>query len=212
MKVEGNLRRYLADRSDPSGRYASFDYCYNYFQAHRETGVPVLREPPQLQISCLHLGFFLASWGMFRGSGKLLTRSARCFVPVIEAIVEAPTRVWDIDADCYTDEAVETIMAVYHSLGRVLPGGHSQTLVTKTMLGVFGCVPAFDTYVMRNPGMSTFGPRALRRIRDFYQEHTAVIDANRAQTLDFDTGKPTDRRDSRAKVIDAALYIEGGGP
>jgi len=38
-----------------------------------------------------------------------------------------------------------------------------------------------------------------------------VIDGNRIATLDFDTGRPTSRLYSRAKVIDMTFFVEGGG-
>ena len=50
------------------------------------------------------------------------------------------------------------------ALGWVLPGGHSDTLVTKTMLGVFGCVPAFDSYFRRGIGTSGFRPSGMRKV------------------------------------------------
>ena len=38
MNLDGaNLRRYLEGRN-PNERYASFDYCFNYFQSFRESG------------------------------------------------------------------------------------------------------------------------------------------------------------------------------
>src|SRR5438876_12216220 len=37
VDIEANLRTYLADRS-PTHRYASFDYCFDYFQGRRAEG------------------------------------------------------------------------------------------------------------------------------------------------------------------------------
>ena len=107
LDAEANLRHYLADRDNPTGRYASFDYCFNYFKAQREAaGAGSLIDPGRLQTSCLQLGFYLASWGMFRGSAELLTRSVKCFVPAVETIVDAPPEVWDINADRYEQERI----------------------------------------------------------------------------------------------------------
>ena len=36
-----------------------------------------------------------------------------------------------------------------------------------------------------------------------------MIERNRVHTLDFDTGLPTGRRYSRAKVIDMIFFVEG---
>jgi hypothetical protein len=89
----------------------------------------------------------------------------------------------------------------------------SDILLTKIMLGVFGSVPAFDGNFRRGckaAGIAaTFGRRALRQIGTFYQVNAATIDAYRVPTLDFVTGEPTQRRYTRAKVIDMAFFIEG---
>ncbi len=210
LDIEGNLRQYLADRDDPTGRYASFDYCFNYFQEQRETsGVTSLVESDQLQTSCLQLGFYLASWGMFRGSAELLSRSAKCFVPVLEAIVDAPPEVWKIDAGAYSPEAIDTLLGVGRTIGRVLPGGQSPTLVTKTMLGVFGCVPAFDNYFRKGFGVWSFGRKALGMINAFYERHGEVIERHRVPTWDFEKARLSERRYTRAKVIDMIFFIEG---
>lgn len=206
-----NLERYLAGRRDPAARYASFDYCYNYFRSHHEAGqVSALTSPEALQTSCLQLGMYLASWGMYRGSTALLTRSARCLIPTIEGIVAAPLLAWETDVADYDDETIDELIRIGRALGQVLPGGHSDTLVTKTMLGVFGCVPAFDSYFRRGIGTSGFRRAGMRKVHDFWRRNTELVERHRVPTFDFATGEPTDRRYSQAKVIDMIFFIEGG--
>lgn len=56
VDIEANLKAYLG-RREPRARYTSFDYCFNYFQSHREQGkLPDLLRGEALQLSCLHLG------------------------------------------------------------------------------------------------------------------------------------------------------------
>jgi hypothetical protein len=146
VDIEAHLRTYLSARQ-PSGRYASFDYCFNYFQGFREGGaIGDVTAPANLQLSCLHLGFYLASWGMLRGSSVLLRKSLSYYVPVIEAIAKTDAGAWEIDANCYTEPNIATLTETAHRLRSALSDGASDILVTKIMLGVFGCVPAFDTY------------------------------------------------------------------
>jgi hypothetical protein len=45
-------------------------------------------------MSCLQLGFYLASWGMMRGSGDLLQRSVRELAPVVDQIAAEPPDMW----------------------------------------------------------------------------------------------------------------------
>jgi hypothetical protein len=220
VDIEGNLRAYLHGAAgsagrQPNARYASFDFCYNYFQSFGESGNPtVLANADHLQESCLQLGFYLASWGMLRGKADLLRRSARYLVPVIEAVASAERPLWRIDVDRYTDASIEQLLMFADRIRRAMPGarrGASDTLVTKIMLGVFGSVPAFDRYFTQGLGVSTLCPRNLKRVGAFYQEHAEVIDRHRVPTLDFAKGEPTSRLYTRAKVIDMVFFIEGGG-
>ena len=217
MNLSANLQKYLeGGRSAgrmPNARYASFDYCFNYFQSFRESrNIPALASAAYIQLSCLHLGFYLASWGMFRGSTTLLQRSARYLIPVIEVIANTEAPFWEIDVDSYTESNIERVCERGRRLQRSLPG-MSDALLTKIMLGVFGCVPAFDTNfrgACRAAGVvGTFGAKALKQIGALYKAQAAVFDEYRVPTLDFVSGKPTRRRYSRAKVIDMAFFIEG---
>lgn len=210
MDIEGTLRSYLGKRGREE-RYTSFDYCFNYFQEHRERNtLPELVRGDALQISCLHLGFYLASWGMLRGSSGLLQRSVRAFVPAIEVIANAPPEIWEIDANLYGDGSCPVIFETARRIRSALPNAASDILVTKIMLGTFGCVPAFDTFFKKGFGASTFGPKALRGIGEFYNANSKVIERSRVETLDFTPGTPTGRRYTRAKVIDMIFFTAGG--
>lgn len=211
VDIEAAVALYLRDR-DPSTRYASFDYCFNHFQEHR-TSVAAWGEPIGMEASCLHLGFYLASWGMLRGSSELLQRSVRHLVPLVEAIAESPAELWDLDLNDYDAAGIDLVYRTALEVRRALrPVEASDILVTKVMLGVFGCVPAFDTYFKRGFGVSTFSAGSLRRVGAFYREHSAIIDGLREPTLDFASGRPTARLYTRAKVVDMVFFINGGYP
>jgi hypothetical protein len=214
LNLEANLRRYLdgdasSDGHKPNARYTSFDYCFNYFQSFRESGdIGSLASPANLQISCLQLGFYLASWGMLRGSTELLQKSARHLIPVIGAIASSDAALWDIDAHRYTESNIERLLAQAAAI-RQANRGMSDILVTKIMLGVFGSVPAFDTNFKRGFHVATFGANSLGKIRYFYEKNASMLDMYRVPTFDFASGLPTKRLYTRAKVIDMAFFIEG---
>jgi len=156
----GTSGAFLADRP-PSARYASFDYCFNHFPEVREAGdTTVLVDDDHLMLSCLQLGFYLASWGMMRGSGDLLQRSLRELVPVVEAIASESSSTWDLDAHSLTKHA-DDVLALSRRVRKAFTVSASDTLVTKTMLGVFGCVPAFDRYFRIGFGCQTLCKDAL---------------------------------------------------
>jgi hypothetical protein len=162
---------------------------------------------------------------MLRGSTALHTKSYRFFEPTIETIAEEPPSSWSIDADLYTDENRSALIELRDRLATALTakpvlGGPvrapTDTLVTKVMLGVFGSVPAFDTYFVRGFRMATskrvtFSRRSLDAIGDFYDRNSAAIDAQRILTLDAASGQVTRRCYTRAKVLDMVFLITGGG-
>jgi hypothetical protein len=209
--LEANIKSFIPTHKADE-RDASFDYCFNYFQSFCESGkIGELASPNNLEVSCLHLGFYLASWGMFRGNTKLLQKSARYLTPLVKVIAQTDVSFWKIDADSYSEPNIERLWNVAERIRQTDPY-MSDILVTKIMLGVFGCIPAFDTNFSRGckrAGMcGTFGRNALRQIGAFYQANVALIERYRIPTLDFTTGKDTERRFTRAKVIDMALYTE----
>lgn len=98
VDIETNLQAHRRHGS-PESRYASFDYCYNYFQDARDAvEKDRLADEDRRLSSCLQLGFYLASWGMMRGSSGLLWRSTAGLVPVIKQIAKEPASFWDLDA------------------------------------------------------------------------------------------------------------------
>ncbi len=192
----------------PDSRYASFDYCYKYF---KETEPDDLAR--QMEKSCLMIAFYLASWGMLRGSSSLLRKSAKYYEPLVLYIAAADKTMWEVDVDSYSDENIERLTSLYNDLKKLVTGGSSHlTLVTKIMLGVFGVVPAFDNYftaTMRSAfhgrcGFRSFNSTALLCIAEFYDANHEEIDrlASESRLLCFDTGEPTSTTYTRAKIID----------
>ena len=103
-----------------------------------------------------------------------------------------------LDANMYGDGNCPVVFDTARQITAALPDGASDILVTKIMLGTFGCVPAFDTYFKKGFGVSTFGSRALRKVGEFYKANAEVIERNQ------------ERRNTRAKVIDMIFFVAGG--
>jgi hypothetical protein len=209
---EASLRTYLAARS-PTDRYASFDYCHNYFASFAEAGrAAEIAAPGNLEKSCLQLGFYLASWGMMRGSTVLLTKSLRYIEPWVRWVAQAPSALWRTDVNVYDAQSVDLILSAAESLRRaVAPDPVTDTLATKILLGVFACVPAFDANFRAGFRTATFSRRSLERVAAFYRDNRDLVDAHRVPTLDVRTGRDTARLYSRAKVIDMIFFTEGAG-
>jgi len=205
----GNVERFMSERSSAASRNASYDHCFNYFREHFERCcVKELSNGAQLQLSCLHLGFYLASWGMFRGKAALLQHSFTALVPVVELISRAPEDLWTLDVKDYDEESIRQILEFRETLAEKVPGGRSDILTSKIMLGVFGCVPAFDRYFRKGSGLSGFRKHALLEIREYYRANQDVIESCRSNTIDFE-GRALERKYTQAKVVDMIFFIEG---
>lgn len=195
-------------------RYASFDFCYSNFH-------PLTRKTDDIQINCLHLGFYLASWGMMRGSSFLLQKSVRHFASYIEYVNILPQEYWDDDVDTYCKITAERIFELYaKTLELIIPDNHQPlTLTTKILLGVFGNVPAFDTYFrktmkhvfMGRSAFSTFSVKNLMLLNEFYLSNRDEIDrVSRSQKLlSFDGSVCEVHNYPKIKIIDTYAFNKG---
>ncbi len=206
-----NVRHYLEGRQESSARYSSWDHCYNYFRAAFEEGRhSTLASSEYLQMSCLHLGFYLASWGMYRGKATLLKRSSHGLADVVSIVARTSPSVWAIDVESYGDQSIRELLSLSQQIRVALPGRATDTLVSKVMLGVFGNIPAFDRFFRSGLGSFTLGAASLEKVKNYFDSHKDSIANIRPETIDFQ-GNPTGRLYTQAKVIDMVFFVEGGG-
>ncbi len=207
--VKTLLENFLS-RVTPNERYASYDYCFRYFQANRH------QLSQNMEISCLHLWSYLASWGMLRGSSKLLTEcSMKVLSDVIKYLDSLPDEDWDLDIEDYTNEnKCCRILDIYKEISsriakirigssnNIIGVNATPTLVTKIMLGTLGCVPAFDEYFSEaltkefsnaqpHCGFCTLTLQSMKYIYDLYDANRNVFDTLKINVMDFN-GKPID--------------------
>lgn len=212
------MNTFMEERT-PNLRYASYDYCFNYFQSFFDSGkLHDLVSTKHIKSSCLHLGFYLASWGMYRGSGWLLKTSVKIFERLLYRIGKLNDSYWVIDVDSYyKDDNIELIMNTAEIIkesfleinSKYIP---SETLITKIMAGVFGSVPAYDNFF--NIGLFSkqsqpLNNKSLKFIEQFYNLYKVAIDSEKIHTLDYYTGNLTKFFYSKAKIIDMVCWIEG---
>lgn len=194
-------------QSKPEDRYTSFDYCYNYFKTTKD-------HSKDIEKSCLTLGFYLASWGMFRGSSFLLKRSAKHFQTTVEYIASLDKSVWEIDVDNYGKNNIQTIIKIYKDIKAllILNGNSDLTLITKIQLGVFGFIPAFDSKFCNTfreitngkCGFRKVNEKSLTQVKTFYDTNKSTIDKLSADTYttEFLSGEKTRIKYTKAKIID----------
>lgn len=217
MDIDKNIRIFLAGDQKSKGRkpeerYASFDYCFNYFQSFKEKEkTSELASFKNLIDSCLHLGYYLASWGMLRGSSFLLQKSVKIYEPLIYYIAHLDKKIWEIDVDIYTKENIKLLLECKECIRKALgiKNNPSDTLITKIMLGVFSNTPAFDNYFRTGLSVCCYNESALKKVANFYSDNKEKIDRYTIYTFDFASGKETNRKYKKAKLIDMVGFIEG---
>ena len=137
---------HVCARAHPHHRYRSWEHCYRFFQSKTREALAAEKD-----VAALHLGFYLASWGMYRGSSFLLQHSYTVHEGVVEKL--ASTRfsdLWgteigsqesDVQLVPLILDAVNTIKEAYKPFGVA-----TDTLATKVVLGTLGCLPACDRF------------------------------------------------------------------
>lgn len=227
-RIKESLNRFLNGQGKnkgikPEERYASFDFCYNYFYSFRKKSKD-LRNKKNMQMSCLQIGFYLASWGMMRGSSFLLEKSVRNYSTLIKAISKKPSELWKIDVDEYDVKNIDLLIKckedIIVALGRENTRA-SDTLATKIMLGVFANVPAYDTYFKKflkttwklgtkKRYCQTFNKTSLQQLNKFYADNIEVFNSFKPIcTFNFSTGGKTKIKYKKAKLIDMCGFADG---
>lgn len=171
-------------RANENGRSRSWEHCYRVFRDARTD------PSPDYDYLSLHLAFYLASWGMYRGSCFILQKDYKVHTPIVEDILKP-------EYDCLfglafadlRETEVQTILArVYKHIadyfdrirkevaGREVPSPVSPVLITKILMGTLGCVPAYDRFFVdgiKKYKVTTqeYSLESVRKLAKFYEEH-----------------------------------------
>ena len=217
MDVKKSINQFLEGNGKNKGRksderYASFDFCYNYFYSfYKRNKLDELADEKNLQMSCLQLGFYLASWGMMRGSSFLLEKSVKNYKNLIVAISKMNPKLWEIDVDKYDEDNIRLLLNCKQQIIEVLGKENkpSDTLITKIMLGVFANIPAYDQYFRKSLKLHSVNKKSLLKIKKFYNENKETFDSFKIHTFDFLTSQETDIIYPKAKLIDMYGFMDG---
>ena len=223
------IKQYEAERFNIS-RYASFDYCFNYFQHFRtHDNIESIANEDNLENSVLQLGLYLASWGMYRGSTALLRHSSHALIPVIKIIAGTHPSIWAIDVPDYGSK-LDKLTALYEEIGKALHfpliktgkakvQRPSHILVTKIMLGVFGNTPAMDDFFCRgfdlSVGLGDFQKtkekvvNAWKEILEIYEQNKKELNSYAIHSLPFGTRQERIFKYPVGKLIDMAYFQRG---
>lgn len=188
MSIHEKIQAYRGEMIGTVGehhRYRSWEHCYRYFHDTPANVIAANRDQAALQ-----LGFYLASWGMYRGSSFLLQYAYTVHRGVVDVFVNAKFRALKDEGfgTIYVDamvplilQAAEVLRDGYGSFSGLFDSRKaSDTLVTKVLLGTFGCLPACDRYFIngwRSTGRSysCLNSRFIERVLRFCRDNLAEL-------------------------------------
>ena len=179
-------------RANENGRSRSWEHCYRVFRDARTD------PSPDYDYLSLHLAFYLASWGMYRGSSFLLQKDYKVLTPIVEEILkpEYDCLFGLACADLRESEVQDSLEKLNKYIakhfepirdevaGRKVPSSVSPVLITKILMGTLGCVPAYDRFFQ--DGVATYkvttqeySPKSVLKLVDFYGEHNDRLEEAR---------------------------------
>ncbi|MDO4608273.1 MAG: hypothetical protein Q4B40_03680 [Clostridia bacterium] len=178
---------YINLYKDKSGRYRSWEHCYTAFSNARKD------KNPNYDCLSLQLAFYLASWGMYRGSSFLLRKDYTIHKKAVQIILEER---YDclLGIDCSNfKKQIDLLMELYRRLDEYYLNVYkdlnkntntkhiSDTLITKILLGTLGCTPAYDQYFKKGiksqkVATGNFSKKSIEAIIDFYEKNNSVFE------------------------------------
>jgi len=141
------IKKFIDLNSQEYERYNSWNHCYNAFSNEKDK-----------KLLSLHLGFYLASWGMYRGSSKLLQKDYLIHIEAVK-IVKKYFYLRCDNGNKVDIEHLDDILSLICELSYYYQEKHNitatDTLISKIILGTLGCLPAFDRYFIE--GVKVYG-------------------------------------------------------
>lgn len=179
-------------RANENGRSRSWEHCYRVFRDART------HPSPDCDYLCLHLAFYLASWGMYRGSSFLLQKDYKVLVPIVEEILkpEYDCLFGVACADLRESEVKDRLENLNKYIakhfepirdevaGRKVASDVSPVLITKILMGTLGCVPAYDRFFVdgiKKYKVTTqeYSLESVRKLAKFYEAHNDRLEEAR---------------------------------
>lgn len=143
------IDQYRNENNYNHSREYSWNHCYNYFCEVRKDSL----DDETVDRLCLNLAFFLASWGMYRGSAFLFKLDYKVHEPVVREIMKSDyADLQGIKCSKYYEECFNTLFKlvgfIRNAYSSYVVNGKTpnvtDTLVTKILLGTLCCTPAYD--------------------------------------------------------------------
>jgi hypothetical protein len=178
--METNIKEVIAKylsgiTADEFHRYKSWDNCFQAFSVAKQS-----------EIQILELAFYLASWGMYRGSSGLLQKNNLIHKGAVDIVFSKSNQKLKCNETTeIKKENIKAILSVKYELAEHYssiyftkiadmpkPISPTDTLLSKIMLGTLGCVPAYDRYFIDG-------------LKEMKMEHTGFNEASLNELFNF---------------------------
>ena len=147
LKTNKVIDHHKSMKKDPNNGFYSWEHCYKAFENIEQDET----------LLALHLGFYLASWGMYRGSAPISTKDYTIHLGAIRIIKDY------YHLRCYKNnelkrESINEVLSLcndlydhyynftYYPKNKAEKRKPTDTLISKIVIGTLGCLPAFDRY------------------------------------------------------------------
>ena len=174
--IEIKTTKYLSGIiGDEFHRYKSWDNCFHKFSVSSQS-----------ENQILELAFYLASWGMYRGSGGLLQKNHLIHKGAVDILFSKSNQKLKCNETTeIKKENIKAILSVKQELAKHYsniyftkgadkpkPISATDTLLSKIMLGTLGCVPAYDRYFIEG-------------LKEMKIQHTRFNEASLTELFNF---------------------------
>ncbi len=195
-----------------NSRLKSWEYCYKIFGEKRNE-----KDIETIDLLSLHLAFYLASWGMYRGSSFLLQKDYKVHCEAVKELQnEKYNSLRGASLETLSEEKnLNLLFVLKDELNKIYSKkkpedakeGVSNMLLTKIIMGVFGCCPAYDTYVtasLKKYGISStsFDKENFKKLISTFKNYESTINEE-CENISSEVKYP------QMKVIDSILWQLG---
>lgn len=216
------------ETANSNSRFLSWEHCYKQFYDafnHLQN-----LNDEKIDYLALNLAFYLASWGMYRGSSFLLKYDYKVHISAVKLILDkkyAPLLgiYWEennkdyeknlnllFDENGLIEELKEKYSEFHNGNSNI-----SSILISKILLGTLGCIPAYDTYFKKTISKGhneqgytnfkqTLSKKSLQSLIQFYSENKETLEFVRNECfLDNDN----EIEYPQMKVLDMGFWSYG---
>ena len=175
-------------------RYKSWEYCYHSFISARNSS------SPDYDILSLHLAFYLASWGMYRGSSFLLQKDYKIHTPIVKELLKS-----DYDElagkDWSKASELDNDLSVLEKLKKFINDYYAP----------ISCTPAYDRYFKAgikslNVSIGNFNKNSTKKLIWFYTANSDIFEQLR-NSLPCVDGSPI--KYPEMKLVDMGFWLIG---